>query len=72
MEKTNQEKIEPLLEIRKVHGHTFAVGLDGGINEENIVQLAAKKVDYIAAATSIFSKNNPREALKKMYQLCNT
>lgn len=65
------QKIDPLLEIKRHQGHTFHVGLDGGINETNIALLSAKNIDSIAAAAGIFSKPDPIQALKNLYKLCS-
>ncbi len=60
------DKIEPLITYRKDHGLSFAIGIDGGINQENIGMLATKGVEDFAVAAAIFDQPDPVAALKKL------
>jgi thiamine monophosphate synthase len=41
--------------------------MDGGINEENIGNLAQLGIDQVAVASAIFDTSDPVKALKKLY-----
>ncbi len=48
-------KIDVLRDIRKNEGLKFQIGVDGGINRENIVQVASHEPDVIISASSVFN-----------------
>ncbi len=49
------KKIETLVEIRKEKGLNFKIGVDGGINEENIRQLKNSGVEIAYCGGAIFN-----------------
>lgn len=64
------EKIEPLITYRKNNNTMqFRIGMDGGINQNNIATLKADGVQDFALDSAVFSAQNPLEALKKLHAL---
>ncbi len=61
------EKINPILSLKKQCNKEITLCMDGGINEHNIEQLAARGVDQVAVASAIFDTTDPVKALKKLY-----
>jgi len=64
------EKIEPLITYRRAHNLDFRIGIDGGINEDNIAMLINKGADDVAIASGIFAHSDPVEALKRLEKMC--
>jgi ribulose-phosphate 3-epimerase len=58
------DKLKPLIEYRTSHNVSFRIGMDGGINENNIEMLARNGVDDFAIASGIFAHPNPVAALE--------
>ncbi len=48
------EKIDPLIGYRQTAGLNFTIGIDGGINQNNIQELAEKGIDDFAVGAAIF------------------
>lgn len=63
------EKIKPLLGSRQTNGTTFSIGMDGGINKENIRDLAQHGVDWFAVGSAIFAQPNQVKALEELKKL---
>jgi ribulose-phosphate 3-epimerase len=61
-------RVAQLAYWRQEKGLSFRIGIDGGVNENNIVELATVGVDDLAIATGIFGQADPVAALKR---LCN-
>lgn len=59
------EKIEKLVEIRKNNQLNFRIGIDGGVNEENIGILKNKGVEIAYCGSSVFS-GKVEDNLKKL------
>lgn len=57
-------KLKPLVEYRTTHNVGFRIGMDGGINENNIEMLAHNGVDDFAIASGIFAHPKPVAALE--------
>ncbi len=55
--------------LRIVHKYRFSIAMDGGINERTIKDIANHNVDIAAAASALFSKPDPIQALRKLYEL---
>ena len=55
------EKIDPLVAYRKSKNASFRIGMDGGINQENIQMLIEKGAEDFAIGSAFFSNNNPQE-----------
>lgn len=62
-------KITPLVEYRKTHELSFAIGMDGGINATNIGMLAKLGVTDFAVASAIFGEEDPVVALQGLKRL---
>lgn len=58
------EKIKQLQEFRTNHGFNFTIGIDGGINEKNIAEVAKYDIDQMAIASAIFGNTDRVEALR--------
>lgn len=63
------KKIQPLLALRAQENKLLTIGMDGGINENNIKELSQLGIDYVAVASSIFSAAQPLTALKNLYEI---
>jgi len=63
------DRIDELKELGKQHDAHFRIGLDGGINKENIKDLAMKGVDDCAIATAIFKSRDHVLALQELQKL---
>ncbi len=62
-------KLAQLVAYRQQHDAHFKIGLDGGINEENIIQLVQEGMDDCAIAGAIFQHNDHSAALQKLQKL---
>lgn len=62
------EKVIKLAHFKKTKNLTFEISIDGGINENNIVELATKGVQNFAVSSAIFM-GNPLINLKNLYSL---
>ncbi len=60
------EKLEPLLKQRDKHQLSFTIGIDGGIDAENISMLAQRGVHDFAIASAIFDQPDPVAALQTL------
>lgn len=65
------EKIRQLNQWRSRYNASFRVEVDGGIDMENIAELAQAGVNTFVAGTSIFHTSDPAEATQKMRRLAN-
>ena len=60
------DKLAQLIEHRTKNKFSFRIGIDGGINEENIAQLACYHIDDYAVGSGIFKHNNHVSALQEL------
>ncbi|HSC25599.1 MAG TPA: ribulose-phosphate 3-epimerase [Candidatus Babeliales bacterium] len=65
----SMDRLIQLAEYRKNHTIDFKIGIDGGINMDNIVNLVQNGADDCAIATSIFHHENHIVALKQLNKL---
>lgn len=65
------KKIEQLAAFRDTSNAQFHIGIDGGVNENNINMLAIKGVNDFAIASGIFDTENQIATLKKLKNLTN-
>jgi ribulose-phosphate 3-epimerase len=63
------DKIDQLVGHRMATAQPFLIGIDGGINESNIVPLKNKGVDQFAVSSAIFGASDRVAALKKLATL---
>lgn len=49
------DKVRALVELKKQHGYTFDIQMDGGINQENVSTVIEAGVNVIVAGSAIFS-----------------
>lgn len=61
-------KIKELADYRAAHKLSFRIGVDGGINEENIKMVVDTGADDLACAAAIFSHDNPVERLRRLHE----
>jgi ribulose-phosphate 3-epimerase len=66
-----ESKIDALVSERESRGLKCLLGMDGGISVDNIGRLAHKGVDWFAAASAIFGKENRVKALEELMGLLN-
>ncbi len=67
--KAVMKKLDKLSAYRQTSGLNFRIGMDGGINAQNITQLAQKGVDDFAIAASIFHQADRAAALQGLKKL---
>ena len=67
--KASLDRLDELVSMRQKNNYFFRIGIDGGINKDNIVMLAHKGVDDFAIGGGIFSQSDPVEALKELNAL---
>jgi ribulose-phosphate 3-epimerase len=60
------DKLSQLVEYRAKNEFSFRIGIDGGINAENIAQIARHHVDDYAVGSGIFKHNNHVGALQEL------
>jgi ribulose-phosphate 3-epimerase len=58
--------IHKLAEIRTRSGYSFKIGVDGGINAENINAVVDAGADYVAVASALFDQPDPVVALQEL------
>jgi len=63
------DKVKNLKKYRTKNKLNFRIAIDGGINEENIQEIAKAGSDDIAIASAIFKAKDPIKALKKLKKL---
>jgi len=62
-------KVDWLKEQREKHSHRYLIDMDGGIDRENIVEVASRGVDRVAVGSGIFKKDDPVAALHELQRL---
>lgn len=62
-------RIQTLAGYRQTSGMKFAIGVDGGVNKDNIASLVQAGVDDIAVASAIFGSQDPAAALNDLKNL---
>lgn len=62
-------KIQPLLAMKAQLNTMFSIGMDGGVNEQNIADLAHNHIDFVAAAAAIFHRHDSIAALQTLHAL---
>jgi ribulose-phosphate 3-epimerase len=63
------EKIRQLNQWRTRYNATFRIGVDGGVDLENLAELAQAGANTFVAGTSIFHKPDPAAATRQMRKL---
>ena len=63
---TKVREVRSMIEKRAL---STRIEIDGGVTEENIVEIKNAGVDYIVAGSSVFETPNPRDAARKMVKL---
>lgn len=62
-------RVNALAGYRQASGLKFAIGVDGGVNKENIESLTNAGANDLAVASAIFGAPNPAQALKDLTKL---
>lgn len=60
------ERLEQLIKLRDEKKLIFSIGLDGGINQQNLAMLKQYPIDNLAIASAIFNSKDPKEALENL------
>lgn len=60
------ERIEHLVRLRAEHGHTFRIGIDGGVTEKNLSQISNAGADDIVLGSMLFKADNIADRLSKL------
>jgi ribulose-phosphate 3-epimerase len=64
------EVLDKIADFRQKHPN-IEIGIDGGIKENNIAQVASCGVDSICVGSAIFLSGNPAESYKRLSALAN-
>lgn len=67
--KETLDKLQVLVGFRQTSGIDFKIGMDGGINENNVVELVERGVDELAIASGIFKEKDPVKGLENLQRL---
>jgi len=62
-------KVDRLVGYRQTSGLEFQIGMDGGIDKDNIVMIKEHGVDDFSIGSGIFGNDDPVEALKELDSL---
>jgi len=62
-------KLGTLVGYRQTSGLDFKIGMDGGINKENIGMLADRGVDHFGISSGIFGQADPVAALQELNRI---
>ena len=65
------EKIRHLSEWRARYNGTFRIEVDGGVDLENIAELAKAGANTFVAGTSVFHTSDPSASVRQLRQLAN-
>lgn len=65
------DKVKLATNFRKKQNGKFKIYMDGGIDKNNIKQLATLGVDAVAVGSAVFAQKNPIKALKELYEIVN-
>lgn len=65
------ERIEHLARIRAEHGHRFRIGIDGGVTEDNLLQIAHAGADDIVLGSTLFRADNIADRLSELQERLN-
>jgi ribulose-phosphate 3-epimerase len=63
------EKIRQLNELRRRYNRSFRIEVDGGVDQDNIAQLAQAGANSFVAGTSIFHAADPAAATRNLKRL---
>jgi len=67
--KGTEKKVEPLVGYKQTNGLNFSIGMDGGVNKENIKLLIEKGVDWFGIASAIFNQPNYVKAFQELKKI---
>ena len=62
-------KIKSLKKIREENNFHFKIGVDGGLNQENIRQVALAGADELIVGGAIFQKKDPARAIEELTKI---
>lgn len=65
---STQERLTELNKLKAETNARFVIGMDGGINETNIAQLAKAGVQDMGIGSAIFGSEKPIEQIKKLQE----
>jgi ribulose-phosphate 3-epimerase len=66
---SSYEKIEELMAYRATSKMNFAIGVDGGINQSNIIRLAQQGINDCAIATALFGQRDHLGTLQELRKI---
>lgn len=59
-------KLNALNELRRTHGLSFLIEVDGGVNTDNAAELCRHGADALVAGNSVFGTPDPAEAIRRL------
>jgi ribulose-phosphate 3-epimerase len=63
------DKIRALNRIRRDHGYSFAIEIDGGVDDSNAAAISAAGCDWLVAGSSVFRRESPATAVQHLSTL---
>jgi ribulose-phosphate 3-epimerase len=65
---TMVDKLRRLKEMIFARGFSTRIEIDGGIDAENVGEIAAAGADIVVAGSAVFGKGDPAEAVKSLLE----
>lgn len=59
-------KLDALNDLRRTHGLSFVIEVDGGVNQDNAPGLSEHGADALVAGNSVFGAADPAEAIRQL------
>lgn len=66
-----EKKVIPKIIALRQKRPDVKIGVDGGVNEKNIIQLIEAGADFLVMGSAIFAGSDPRLVIKKTYEAIN-
>ena len=57
--------------MREEAGARFKIQVDGGVDKHNCGEIAAKGADILVAGSAVFNTDDPRQAVRDLYNNAN-
>ncbi len=64
------EVLDKIRDFREVYPYVWT-GIDGGIKENNILEVAKTGVNSICVGSAVFCQENPAESYRQLVSICN-
>jgi ribulose-phosphate 3-epimerase len=61
-------KVRQLCRMRAERRLNFAIEIDGGVGQDNVVDIAKAGVDWLVAGSSVFHSQSPAQAMRDLHE----